>query len=191
MPAILNRAGYREVDDPSQASAVIVNTCAVKKATEDRILKRLERLGNRGRPIIVTGCLPRIGPSSISKVLPDYAVLLDPASTCRIAEAVDRSARGDRCEIRFSDGPQDKSLLPRKRLNKFIGIVPISEGCSGACTYRCTRFARGRLFPLSPQGIIEHAKRVISEGVVEIRTTGQDTASYSSDGLNLGNLLKK
>ncbi len=191
MLAVLDGAGYREVDDPTHASVVLVNTCAVKKTTEDRMLERLERLGNKGKPVIVTGCLPRIDLPSIKKALPDYAALIDPASVCRIAEVAERSTRGERCDVEFSDQPQDKSFLPRKRLNRFIEIVPISEGCSGTCAYCCTRFARGRLFPFSPRGIVEHAKRAISEGVVEIQITAQDTASYDVDGLNLGDLLQE
>ncbi len=191
MLAILNKSGYHEVGEPAKAEVLLINTCAVKKTTEDRMLERLRRLGSYGKPIVVSGCLPKIDLPSINRVLPDYAALLDPASICRIAEVTEASLSGRRGEITFSDHTLDKSLLPKKRLNRFIEVVPISEGCSGACAYCCTRFARGQLFSYSPVGILERVKRAVSEGVVEIQITGQDTASYDAVGSGLGDLLRE
>ena len=36
-------------------------------------------------------------------------------------------------------------LLPKIRRNKFIEIIPISQGCLGSCTYCKTKQARGKL----------------------------------------------
>jgi threonylcarbamoyladenosine tRNA methylthiotransferase CDKAL1 len=174
MLAILDQSGYWQTCDPSGASVILINTCAVKGATEGRMLRRLRELGRYGKPVIVAGSLPRIALPRIADVLPDYVALVDPMSVERIIEAAEETLRG-RLGMRFIGRPRDKSLLPRKRRNHFIEIMPISEDCLGSCTYCCTRFARGRLFSFSPEGILSQIKGAVAEGAVEIHVTAQDT----------------
>ncbi|MBS7622291.1 tRNA (N(6)-L-threonylcarbamoyladenosine(37)-C(2))-methylthiotransferase [Candidatus Bathyarchaeota archaeon] len=190
MLAILDQSGYLQASDPDGASVILINTCAVKGVTEGRMLGRLRELGRYGKPVIVAGCLPSIALPRIVDVLPDYAALVNPTSVEKILEAAEESLRG-RLGLRFSGRPRDKSLLPRKRMNRFIEIVPISEGCLGSCTYCCTRFARGRLFSFSPEGILCQVRRAVDEGVAEIQITAQDTASYWADGIDLAELLRR
>ncbi|MGQ9543084.1 MAG: tRNA (N(6)-L-threonylcarbamoyladenosine(37)-C(2))-methylthiotransferase [Candidatus Bathyarchaeia archaeon] len=191
MLALLAESGYCEVDDPEDATIIFINTCAVKKVTEDRMLERLKKLRNYGKPVIIAGCLPRIDMSSIEKTMPDYSGLIDSASICKVVEVADAIMSGSRREVRFSDKPVEKPALPRRRLNRFIEITPISEGCLGECTYCCTRFARGRLFSYSPMTIIERVKRAVYEGALEVQITAQDTACYNAEGYTLGGLLKE
>ncbi|MEM2941901.1 MAG: tRNA (N(6)-L-threonylcarbamoyladenosine(37)-C(2))-methylthiotransferase [Candidatus Bathyarchaeia archaeon] len=190
MLAILDQSGYRQVNDPNSASVILINTCAVKGATEAKMLGRLRVLRRYGKPVIVAGCLPRIALPRIIDIIPDYAALVDPMSVESVLEAAEESLRG-RLGLRFIGRPKDKSLLPRKRMNRFIEIVPISEGCLGSCTYCCTRFARGRLFSFSPESILSQVERAVADGVVEVQLTAQDTASYRADGIDLAELLKR
>jgi MiaB-like tRNA modifying enzyme len=191
MLAILEKSGYLEVDTPEEANVIIVNTCAVKKVTEDRMLERLRKLRRYGKPIIISGCLPRIDLESIKKTVPDFSGIIDPTSISEIAELADAVARGSVGEVRFSNKPQDKASLPRRRLNRLVEITPISEGCLGECTYCCTRFARGRLYAYQPDKIIKRVEEAIAEGALEVQITAQDTACYNVDGYNLGRLLEK
>lgn len=190
MLAILGRSGYREVSDPRAASVLLINTCAVKKTTEDRMLERLSRLGSYRKPIMIAGCLPRIDLSGINAVIPQYSVILDPCSVNKVHEAAEESLQGNRRVVKFTELPRDKTTLPRRRLNHYIGIVPISEGCLVACAYCCTRFSRGRLFCYSPKGILNQVRKSVAEGAVEIQITAQDTASYHVDGLGLADTLR-
>lgn len=91
MLAILGQSGYREVNDPQAASALLINTCGVKKTTEDRMLERLSRFGSYRKPIVVAGCLPRIDLSGVNTILPEYSVILDPASVDKILEATEKN----------------------------------------------------------------------------------------------------
>ena len=81
--------------------------------------------------------------------------------------------------------------LPKIRKNKLVEIIPLSTGCLGSCTYCKTRHARGRLGSYDPDAIVERARIAISEGVMEIWLTSEDTGAYGRDiGTNLPNLLK-
>src|SRR5262245_49126038 len=60
MAQLLREAGYVEVDDPGEATALIVNTCGFIKAAEQESLDALDALAKRkrrGQQLIATGCL--------------------------------------------------------------------------------------------------------------------------------------
>ena len=176
---------------PQRADAIIINTCGVKKPTEDKILNRLRVLRDLEIPIIVAGCLPKINFLAIKSAVPNYAAILDPYSVDNIIQAIDAVKKGCQGTEFFSDKTPIKIELPEKRLNHLIKIVPIAEGCLGECTYCCTRFARGKLSSFPVNRIIEEVKKSVSGGATEIWITGQDTGSYGRDiGVRLTDLLK-
>jgi len=81
--------------------------------------------------------------------------------------------------------------LPRLRVNRIIGVVPINYGCLGSCTYCCVFFARGRLRSYPVQEIVKKVKIDLASRVREFWITSQDTASYGRDiGTDLASLLK-
>jgi len=190
MLGYLSNYGYIIKNMPKESDIIIINTCGVKKPTEDRIINRLKTLGKLNIPIIITGCLPKINISAIKSSIPDYAAILDPYSVDNIIQALDYIKKGHYGVKFFSKKPPIKVGLPEERINNLIKIVPISEGCLGNCAYCCTRFARGRLSSFPIENITEEVDRAISEGVTEIWVTGQDTGSYGKDiGLKLTDLL--
>jgi threonylcarbamoyladenosine tRNA methylthiotransferase CDKAL1 len=81
--------------------------------------------------------------------------------------------------------------LPKIRKNALVEIIPLSTGCLGSCTYCKTRHARGKLGSYDPEAIVERAKQAVSEGVMEIWLTSEDTGAYGRDiGTDLPTLLK-
>ena len=61
--AVLAQAGYRTVDAPDAADAVILNTCSIRDAAEKRVMARIAELRalrrrRGGRPVIgIVGCM--------------------------------------------------------------------------------------------------------------------------------------
>lgn len=188
---ILN-SGYKLSGRPDGADIILVNTCGVKKPTEDRMIERIRQLSRLGKPLVVSGCLPKINLGAIVKAAPNVSALLDPYSVDKISAALKAAESGERRRIFFSDRPPIKVEQPKIRLNQVIEIIPISEGCLGACTFCCVRFARGTLFSYPPNLIVDRVRRVVSEGVREIWLTSQDNGAYGLDiGTNLAELLKE
>lgn len=181
MVACLEGSEYAIVDDPQDADIFVINTCGVKKTTEDRILSRLRRLHRLGKPVVVAGCLPRIDAHAIEDALPGYLAMLDPLSIDRIAVALQGLECGVRTRRFFSNEKKVKTEMPTYRRDSVFAIVPISEGCLGACTFCCTRFARGRLFSYPVQSIVDHVKKLVADGVVDIWLTAQDVGAYGLD----------
>ena len=67
----------------------------------------------------------------------------------RILEVVEETLKGNKIQLLTQRGLPPLNL-PKVRRDRFVEIVPISEGSLGRCTYCKTRFARGRLvsYPL-------------------------------------------
>jgi threonylcarbamoyladenosine tRNA methylthiotransferase CDKAL1 len=141
--------------------------------------------------LIIAGCLPRINFERIVKTIPDFSAMLDPRSIHLIVEVVKRIDEGHTKLLVFSDEPAIKPSLPKHLLNPVIGIIQIAEGCSMACTYCCTRFARGATYCYPDDDIVNEANRLIKKGCKEIWITSQDNSAYNFKGVRLPDLLKK
>jgi threonylcarbamoyladenosine tRNA methylthiotransferase CDKAL1 len=193
MLAFLLEAGYEVVRGaPESADFLIVNTCGVKRQTEDRVLWRLRFLSRLNKPLIVAGCLPRINLPAIKRAAPGYSAVLDPHSVDQILFAIKEAELGERNLEFFSEKPKIKANLPKVRVNKFVEIVQIAEGCTGSCAFCCTRFARGKLFSYPKEAIVDRIKAAVSGGAKEVWLTAQDTGAYGKDiGTNLAELLEE
>jgi threonylcarbamoyladenosine tRNA methylthiotransferase CDKAL1 len=188
----LTGAGYRLISDINSADIILVNTCGVKKPTEDRVIGRLRKLSRTGKPLIITGCLPRINFKAILKAVPDFSAALDPQSVDRILMAVKSAENGETRRIFSSKKPVMKLEQPKVNLNPPIEIISISEGCAGACAFCCVRFARGALFSYPKEAIVKSMGQAIRNGAKEIWLTSQDTGAYGIDiGANLAELLRE
>ncbi len=192
MLGLLIGAGHHMVNRPDSADIILVNTCGVKKPTEDRVIQKLRRLNRLCKPLIVAGCLPKINPEAISKAAPDLSAMLDPQSVDKILLAVEAAVKGEKNRVFFSQMPPVKLGLPKTRLNRTIEIVPISEGCNGACTFCCVRLARGALFSYPEEAIVRRVAQAVEGGAKEIWITSQDNGAYGLDArTNLAELLKE
>jgi len=191
MLAYLTEAGYGLSTTPEGADVILVNTCGVKKQTEDKVLWRLRVLNRLNKPFIVAGCLPRINLPAIERAAPDFSIAMDPQSINEILLAVEEAERGEKNKRIFSEEPKIKPRLPKVRTNEFVEIVQIAEGCRSACSFCCTRFARGKLFSYPKEILMDRVRGSIKEGVKEVWITAQDTGAYGRDiGTDLAELLK-
>ena len=192
MLALLSNAGYIQHSDVSTSDIILINTCAVKKPTEDRIISRLGLLSRLNKPIVISGCLPKINFEAVKNAVPNYSVTIDPFSISQIVEAARAAERGEKWKRYFSDRPAIKPALPHLRLNRFIEIVEVAEGCAGVCAYCCVRFARGKLQSYPQDLILNRIRNAIQNGVMEIWLTGQDIAAYGKDvGAKLTDLVRR
>jgi len=192
MLALLSNAGYLRHTDASSSDIILINTCAVKKPTEDRMLSRLSFLSRLNKPILVSGCLPKINLGAVESAAPNYAAAIDPFSISQIVEVAQAAERGERQKRYFSDWPPNKLELPHSRLNRFIEIVEVAEGCAGVCSYCCVRFARGKLHSYPQDMILNRIRGAIQDGAIEIWLTGQDIGAYGKDvGAKLTDLVRR
>jgi threonylcarbamoyladenosine tRNA methylthiotransferase CDKAL1 len=188
MMGMLEQDGHIITEDLHKADLVIFNTCTVKSPTETHFRKKLKELHHLKKKIIIAGCILE---AEHKDPLAKKFSCISPHNIFRIEEAVRATLKGKKINL-LGKGPVKKLNLPKKRINKIIEIVPISEGCLGNCTYCKTKQARGNLISIPPEEIIRHIEKAVREGAKEIWLTSQDNGAYGKDiNTNLVELLRK
>jgi MiaB-like tRNA modifying enzyme len=186
----LAQAGYKQAGSIASADVIILNTCAVKGPTENRIIEISKRVP-RGKKLIIAGCLPQVNFERLQKEVAFNGVV-GPAAGEKIVQIVKRVSNGEKV-IALKRAPDDLPplSLPRVQSSSVTSIVPINYGCLGSCAYCCVVFARGRLRSYDVKDIVKRVKEDLISGSREFWITSQDTACYGRDkGTNLAGLLR-
>jgi len=178
MKALLISRGHEVVREISDADVVVINTCTVRRDSEERVLKRLKEVSRLNKKLVIAGCMAAAQPYTLKQVVPT-ASLISPQNITKIVDAVESNSI-----VNFIVGVRDTSRLACS-VEGVIASIPIAEGCLGNCSYCIVKLARRRLVSYKPELIVGVVKEVVGRGVVEVELTAQDTASY---GLDLGNV---
>ncbi len=177
--------GASEVPAVSKADVVIINSCTVKKATEQKILERIKKL--KKKKLVVAGCMPSADRELIEKIAPN-ACLVGPRAITKVFEAASAALHGEKKSFL---NVEEKTRLPKVR-GGVIARIPIAEGCLSACSFCQTKIARG-LFGSHPvEFVLREAIHSVRLGAREVQLTAQDTGAYGKDlGVNLAYLLER
>jgi len=191
MKGLLNKNGYRIVVNPQTADVLIVNTCYVKIPTQERVTYRIQSLQKTfpEKKLIVAGCMTEIDPERLKKIATKNS-WIGPHRIKNIVEVVDETLEGKVIRL-IGESGDIKVSLPKIKDNPLIDIVQICEGCSGCCSYCCTRFARGKLFSYPVNAIVNEVRQALKNGCKEFWITAQDTAAYKFNNFRLPTLLNE
>ena len=170
-----------EESSEKEADLVVLNTCGVVEKTERKILKEALGLKEKGKKVIIAGCLPLIAFDSCKEIADG---LIGPSNVSSIGEVAEKVLKGKK-EIIVGNEKADKAEMcqGKKRMEKDTcsAVVSISEGCLGYCSYCITRFARKELNSFDEKNIIKEIKAALTSGFKEIQLTSQDLAVYGMD----------
>ena len=185
----LHRDGIETCGSEKEADVVMMNTCTVKGATQNRITYRLSNLEKSGKRVMVTGCMAGANSDIIEKYSPS-ASIMSIQNIAAMPETVRQMASGNRA-VSLQRQPFDR-LDFYEANGSVIAKVPLSDGCLSSCAFCETKFARGKLSSFPEQSILNAIRYSISKGSKEIEITAQDTGAYGIDkGTNIASLLKK
>jgi MiaB/RimO family radical SAM methylthiotransferase len=186
----LVETGFQLAEKMEIAEVVVVNTCAVKGPTENRVIDFLKKVPKEKR-LVVTGCLPLINFDRLSREV-HFDSVVGPACGRKIVNIVEKVIKGEKgVELNEAAKVKPDLTLPRVKVNPVVGIVPVSYGCLGSCAYCCVRFARGRLRSYGLDEISDRVSHDVAAGTHEIWLTSQDMGCYGLDcGGNLAKLLE-
>jgi len=196
---ILKKANYTKTN-LENAEYVIINTCAVKQQTENRIKSRLKDLyeiyhSDSMKRIIIAGCLPHIEPGYIEiiqKIVPNFSAIIDLDNLDELPDIFKEIEDGKKNLVMKSKKSVDKAeYLVDHQHGKITGILPISEGCLGSCTYCCVKNARGKLKCYNPEAIIRNAEHQLKQGIKQVYLTSQDCSIYQYNNTRLLELVQK
>ncbi|EWG07595.1 MAG: RNA modification protein [Candidatus Aramenus sulfurataquae] len=173
MMTLIKDRGHEVTGSQEDADVIVINTCDVRLETGERMKRRIRQLSNTGKKLVVAGCFSGAEPAVVRSIAPN-ASILGPQAISKIVEAVESQ---ERKVYLSSDQPV---YTPRIAEGK-IGVIPVADGCAGDCNFCITKLARSKLRSYPLRKIVESAKALVSQGVVEIEITGQDAAAYGLD----------
>ena len=195
----LRSGPFELVDAPDQADVIVVNTCSfIQPATEESVNTVLEMAGYKTsgncKKLIVTGCMVQRFGKALEDELPEVDHFLGTGEYHRIDEVL--TARAGQAPRSFVDTPLyiHDELAPR--VNSWLphsAYLKISEGCDHRCAFCIIPQLRGKMRSRTVTSLVEEAKRLADQGVVEVNLVSQDSTAYGrdlTDGSDLGTLLR-
>lgn len=186
MAALISEAGYSFSDDPAEADAVVINTCAfiesAKTEAIDRILETAAlREINPELKIVVAGCLAQRYSDEIRGDLPEVDGILGTGSYSEIVSVLESVLDGGRPTVK------NNISAPLKELPRVVSTGPawaylrIAEGCDNHCAYCVIPSLRGRYRSRDRESILAEARTLALSGVKELIVVAQDITRYGTD----------
>lgn len=188
--SMLAMAGYSRLDDAEVKAgavpdAVVLNTCSVREAAEQKIYGRLDYWNSvrrrTGRPgvIAVTGCMAE---RLRHRLVSDHGANLvaGPDSYLDLPALVAAAERGEEAvNIELSTTETYRDVMPtRSGAGSIGGFISITRGCNNFCTYCIVPYTRGRERSREPRSILRELADLRARGFREVTLLGQNVNSY-------------
>ncbi|KMY68600.1 hypothetical protein AAU61_02895 [Desulfocarbo indianensis] len=186
LAGLLLSRGWRAVESPAKASALIVNTCGfIQPAVEESLAAILELAAGKreGQRLVVAGCLVGRYGKKLAAALKEADLLVSPGQVPRLAEllegmdlgAKERLAMGPARGIFGAEHPRALSTGPG------WAYLRLSDGCGNRCGFCTIPAIRGKLRSRPMEDILGEARRLAQAGVGELNLVAQDLTAYGSD----------
>ena len=188
----LREGGYSIVDSLNDSDIIIVNTCGVKKQTEDRIIDYLKHLNRRypDKKLVLSGCLPLINRERLTREI-RFEALTGPSVGPGIVDLVSSVIGAS-----SKNGSGNGGRIPRDlhiRDTPITMPIGVSSGCLDKCSFCGTWFARGVVKSIPLEDLECLIRNVVKKSVREIHLTSSDLGAYGYDlrpRRNMVDLLK-
>ncbi len=184
-----------QTSSEENADLIVVNTCGVKSNTEQKILSYLKNLYENGRDVIITGCLPFISKKTFEKIqsiIPNFVAIIHPKQIGYFESVIEEYAlKNTRCTVIDESAVTkiEKSKIIIRNQDSPIGILQISEGCLGSCSFCATRNARGIAQPFPLENLKDQIDSFLVSQKKEIWLTAQDCGIIVDHSSNLFRLF--
>jgi tRNA-2-methylthio-N6-dimethylallyladenosine synthase len=204
MAGRLLAAGCEEAADLEQADLVVINTCAIREAAEQKVIGRqghLARLkaANPALRVVMTGCSVREPDrAGLKKRYPAVDLFLRPDEEPELIDRLGLASAQAPVGLtgattvvgRTLVGVADHLATTRAqavaagavaRGSATSAWLPIIYGCDKTCTYCIVPFSRGPERSRPFDEIVEEARSIAAAGYREVTLLGQNVNSYGHD----------
>jgi len=197
MQGLLAKEGFRLVDEPEQATVLVVNTCgfidAAKEESVDTLLQ-LAKFKKKGKCelLFAAGCLAQRYPDELIKEIPELDGVVGTGDFQRIAELCKERLKPehDTAPVTFTEHVAYlyDATTPRRRIGpKHSAYVKVAEGCNYRCSFCAIPSFRGDLKSRPVESVAREVEQLAAEGVKEINLIAQSLTSYGWDWRTVGN----
>ena len=177
MAGALAAAGCSEAPGLESADLIVINSCAIREAAEQKVIGRMGHLANlrEANPalrVVLTGCSVRTDNVNIlHKRYPQVDLFLRPDEEPELAARLGLAGA-------TSPGPMS---TPVRRESAISAWLPIIYGCDKTCTYCIVPFSRGPERSRPFDEILHEARALAAAGYMEVTLLGQNVNSYGHD----------
>jgi tRNA-2-methylthio-N6-dimethylallyladenosine synthase len=181
--ALILGQDYELTDRAEDADLYLINTCAIRRKSEEKVLSLLGRLKalKRRRPQMllgVGGCVAQQQGERLLKQVPHLDLVFGTHGVYRLPELLHRRRETNRrlTDTAFST---ELSYICGSRTTAAVQkLVTIMQGCDNYCTYCVVPYVRGPERSRPAADIIREVEVFLGQGGREITLLGQNVNSY-------------
>ena len=191
--AMLRGRGYRIVDAEKDCDIMLLNTCSVRDAAEQKALGKAGYVKRRKRKnpdfvLGILGCMAQNRGASILEKLPDVDLIVGTQKFHQVPDYLDniRAAKdsgvpvGDSIvdigeEVDSQNTIRDHLETEERQVSAFVSI---QQGCNMSCNFCIVPKTRGDERSRPMEDIISECRNLAERGVREITLLGQIVTSY-------------
>jgi len=189
LAGILQQLGFQVTKKAEDSDLIVLNTCAVRKNAEDKVigeigaLKKLKR-ENPNLLIAVCGCMAQ-EEEMVDLVLKKHRQVDLIFGTHNIDRLPWLLAacfnKQERIVEVFSDHSKVIEDLPVKRFKNHKAWINVAFGCDKFCTYCIVPYTRGRQRSRKAEEVLNEVKTCLDKGYKEVTLLGQNVNAYGKD----------
>jgi tRNA-2-methylthio-N6-dimethylallyladenosine synthase len=183
--------GYTLAPSEATADVVLLNTCSVRDAAEQKAIGRMTNVAatlRKSRPDVVLGfmgCMAQSRGKQLIDQLPDVDLVIGTQKFHRAADYLDELFSGKRSKIvEVDEEPgseaaiKDHLLAGNSHAKSVTAFVSIMQGCNQYCTFCIVPYTRGEERSRTIPDIVAECRHLATRGVREITLLGQIVTSY-------------
>lgn len=180
---ILVKNGYNVTLNEDETDIVIVNTCSFICDAERESISTILKLIEKGKKVIVAGCLAQKHPDELKKEIPEISGIIGTTDFDNIVDVIKKIVDNSYVE-KVNRKPNYIYPEDIERQQITMGsssYIKIADGCNYRCGYCVIPYLRGNYHSRKIEDIVSEAKKIIKKGVTEIILIAQDTTGYGID----------
>jgi len=183
---LLQKAGFRLVDELDKADVIIINTCSVRQHAEDKVWSEVGRY-KENKIIGIVGCMAQNYKEHIFERAPNVDFVVGPSDIHKIPGIINSLSGKERSLFERKIWETDGDIRPEEIYHtgfyedKDVAFVVISEGCSNFCSYCVVPYVRGNLRNRNHKDILREIEEAVDKGITSITLLGQNVNAYSAD----------
>jgi len=181
--AMLQEVGYAKTDDEQEADIVVLNSCVVRQAAEDKVAGKLNNLARLKRqkpdmPLVLTGCMVTKQQEKLKERFPHVDLFFDPSEFDKLRQVVPELSLLDDDLDSLPHYYQPETQAGQSGVTAY---VPIIYGCNFLCSYCIVPYRRGKETSRPFADVVTEVERIVAAGVREVTLLGQTVNAYGHD----------
>ncbi|MDB6122252.1 MAG: tRNA ((37)-C2)-methylthiotransferase MiaB [Pedosphaera sp.] len=183
--------GYTLAPSEAGADVILLNTCSVRDAAEQKAIGKMQNLAaemRKNRPDVVLGfmgCMAQSRGQQLIDKLPDVDLVIGTQKFHRTADYLDDILAGRQAKVvdigeeQGSEATIREHILNGNTAEKSVtAFVSIMQGCNQYCTFCIVPYTRGEERSRTIPDIVSECRELVARGVKEITLLGQIVTSY-------------